>query len=162
MRHTKKLLGLTAVMLVAACTDNLTGPRANAAGTYTLTVHGGRSIPAHYIVQPGSNNGYPDLPNGGTLDVTGGDIVLNSNGTFAETNDLLLTPPSGSSISRTFFRTGTWTLFGETLTIASGSGSNSVHDDGTVTTDANGVMTVYYLEDIDGSGTLLPFEYKRF
>ncbi|MEO8579726.1 MAG: hypothetical protein ABI469_05715 [Gemmatimonadales bacterium] len=160
MRHTKRLLSLTAVMVLAACTDNITNPRADAAGTYTLTVYAGKSIPAHFVVQPG-DPGYPDLPNGGTLDVTGGDIVLNSNGTFAETNDLVLTPPSGSAISRTFFRTGTWTLYGETLTIDSGSGSNAIHDQGTVTTDANGVMTVNYTED-DGTGTFQPYEYKRF
>lgn len=161
MRHAKKLLGLTAVMLFAACTDNgILDPRADAAGTYQLTVYAGKSLTAHYVVQPG-DPGYPDLPNGGTLDVTGGDLVLNSNGTFAETNDLVLTPPGGSGISRTFFRTGTWTLIGENFSLETGSGSNFIHDDGSLTVDGNGVSVINYTED-DGTGTFQPYEYKRF
>ena len=85
MRQTKRLLTLVAVILIAACTDNgIFNPLDNASGTYTLTVYAGRSIPATYVIQAGDPN-YPNYPNGATFTVTGGTMVLNSNGTFVET-----------------------------------------------------------------------------
>ncbi len=82
------LLGLTAAvpLLFAACTDNsIFNPMADASGTYQLTVYAGRTLPATFTIQPGDPN-YPQAPNGGTLAVTGGNLVLSSNGTFVETN----------------------------------------------------------------------------
>src|ERR1700719_2672556 len=94
------LLGLTAAvpMLFAACTDNsILNPMANAAGTYQLTVYAGRTPPATYTIQPNDPNYGSIAPNGGTLVVTSGNLVLNNDGTFVETNNYTITPYGGSA-----------------------------------------------------------------
>src|SRR4051812_19956315 len=109
MRHTKTLLSVIAVTLVAACTDNsLSGPYSAAAGTYQLTVYAGKQPPATYTIQPGYPS-YPMAPNGGTLVVRDGTIELQSNGTFYESNDLEITPTGQSTQPSVFSRFGNWT-----------------------------------------------------
>ena len=162
MRQTKRLLSLTAVLLIAACTDNsIFNPMNNAAGTYQLTVYAGRTIPATYTIQPGDPN-YPNYPNGATFVVTGGTMILNSNGTFTETNNYQTTPPGGSPQNSQFVSTGTWTLNGTTFSLfAPAQNGNSARNvSGTLDTDANGVLTVNYQEP-NGSGGFDSFEYKQ-
>ena len=54
MRQTKRLLSVIGILLIAACTDNgIFNPLNNAAGTYTLTVYAGKTLPATFTVQPG-------------------------------------------------------------------------------------------------------------
>lgn len=157
MRHTKKLLGLTAVMALAACTDNgITNPINDAAGTYQLTVYAGKSIPANYVIQPGDPN-YPDYPNGATFSVIGGDIVLRTDGTFTETNDYRFTPPSGNPVNTTFISTGTWTINGNIFTLdAPFQNNNSArHAEGTLQLD-----TINY-QETNGAGGFDSFEYRR-
>src|SRR4029078_3167376 len=51
MRHARTLLSLTAVVALAACTDNsITDPFNDAAGTYQLTVYAGKSITGNFII----------------------------------------------------------------------------------------------------------------
>lgn len=154
-RHVNKLLSVTAVMLVAACTDNnILNPLADAAGTYQLTVYAGRSIPATYTIQPGDPD-YPNYPNGATLVVTDGDLVLNNNGTFVETNYYFITPTGGTGQNASFTRNGTWTLNGTDLTLR-----NPAQDVfATLTISSDGRYTINYQED-NGNG-LESFEYKR-
>jgi hypothetical protein len=154
------LLGLTAAvpLLFAACTDNsIFNPMASAAGTYSLTVYAGRTIPASFTIQPGDPN-YPQAPNGGTLLVTGGALDLSSNGTFVETNNYTITPNGGSSQNVQFVSSGTWTLNGTTFTLSDPSRNRQVT--GTLQADVNNNLTVNYTEN-DGTGTFNSFEYKR-
>jgi hypothetical protein len=154
-RHTKKLLSLTAVVLLAACTDNsLTNPFQNAVGTYQLTVYAGRSIPANYTIQPGD----PTYPNGATFVVTDGDLVLNSNGTFVETNNYTITPTGQAGQRQAFVSSGTWTMQGTTtlfLTAPVQNGNPARNVQGTLDVD-----TISYQES-DGAGGFDAFEYKR-
>jgi len=149
-------------MLIAACTDNsIFNPMTNAAGTYQLTVYAGRSMPATYTIQPGDPN-YPQYPSGATFVVTDGTLVLNSNGTFTETNNYQTTPAGGSPVPSQFVSTGTWTLNGTTFSLfAPAQNGNSARNvSGTLDTDANGNLTVNYQEP-NGTGGFDSFEYKR-
>jgi len=162
MRYAKQLLSVTAVTLVAACTDNgIFNPRNDAAGTYQITVYAGRSIPATFTIQPGDPD-FPTYPNGGTFVVTDGQLVLDNNGTFDETNVYVITPPGGPADSYTFVRTGTWTLNGTDLTLSipaqNGNPSRVVY--GTLTISANNRYTVNYQED-SGGGNFESYEYQR-
>jgi hypothetical protein len=155
MRHTKKLLSLTAVVLLAACTDNtLTNPFNNAVGNYQLTVYAGRSIPASYTIQPGD----PTYPNGATFVVNSGNLVLNSNGTFVETNNYTTTQTGGTPQPSSFVSSGTWTIQGTNtllLNAPAQNGNQARSVQGTLDID-----TISYQED-NGAGGLDSFEYKR-
>ena len=156
------LLGLTAAvpLLFAACTDNnIFNPMADAAGTYQLTVYAGRTLPATFTIQPGDPTYGSYAPNGGTLAVPSGSLVLNNNGTFVETNNYVITPNGGGSTSNIqFISSGTWTLNGTVFSLSDPSRNRQVT--GTLDADANNNLTVNYAED-DGSGTFQQFEYKR-
>lgn len=117
-RKAKLLLSLTAAtpLLFAACTDNtLTGPD-DVAGTYQLTLFAGNPIPPalQFSVDPGED---ADLPNGGTVIVNSGTIVLNDDGTFIETNNFTKIPPGGQSFNSNFVSTGTFTVSGTALNL---------------------------------------------
>jgi hypothetical protein len=160
MRQTKRLLTFIAVMLIAACTDNgIFNPLDDASGTYQLTVYAGKSIPATYVIQAGDPN-YPNYPNGATFVVTSGTMVLNSNGTFVETNNYTTTPTGGPSSNSQFVSSGTWTLNGTTFSLfappQNGNASRSVT--GTLTADQS-FHTINYQED-NGNGGSDAFEYK--
>ena len=159
-RKAKLLLSLTAaapLLFAAACTDNgIFNPLADAAGTYQLTVYAGKSVspqgPAHYVIQPNDPN-YPDFPNGATLDVTDGSLVLNSNGTYTETNNYVITPTGESSLTRFFRSQGSWNLNGTDLTLSSQQENRFVT--GTLDLD-----TINY-QEANGNGGFDSFEYKR-
>jgi len=162
MRHAKKLVSLTAVMLLAACTDyGVTNPMTDASGNYQLTVYAGKTLPATYTIQPNDPQ-YPGYPNGATFVVTGGFMTLRSDGSFVETNDYRITPTGQSTQTSNITRSGTWSLYGTDLTLdlPAQNGNQAIHDTGTLTVDANGAYTVNYLED-DGTGLFQSYEYKR-
>ena len=155
MRHTRKLLSVIAVMLIAACTDNsLTNPYGDVSGTYQLTVFAGRSLPATYVYQA---NQIDALPSGGTVQWTDGTMELRSNGTFVETNNRIITPNGGQSYSDSFISTGTYTVNGINFTLSAPpqNQTDQRYATGTIQFD-----TINYDED-NGDGTTSSFEYKR-
>ena len=155
MRQTKRLLSVMAVMLVAACTDNsINAPYADVAGTYQLTVFAGRTLPATYTYSAGQISA---LPNGGTIQWTDGTMVLNSNGTFVETNNYIATPNGGTAQSGSFISSGTYTVSGSNFTLSAPAqnGVASRFASGTIQFD-----TINYDED-NGDGTTSSYEYKR-
>ena len=159
MRHTKQLLSLTAVMLLAACTDNsLTNPFQNATGTYQLTVYAGRGVPATYNIQPGDAT----YPNGATFEVTDGQLVLNDNGTFTETNNYVTTPTGGSAVASSFVSSGTWTGSGTTISLSAppqnNNGARNVS--GTLTFDSRNNKYVLDYQESNGVGGFDSFEYQ--
>ena len=155
-RKATLFLSLTAavpLLFAVACTDNgIFNPLADAAGTYQLTVYAGKSLTAHYVIQPNDPD-YPSMPNGGTLDVTDGSLVLNSNGTYTEINNYIVTPSGQSSVNQFFRDQGTWDLNGTDLTLSSQQANRFVT--GTLDVD-----TINYQEP-DGKGGFDSFEYKR-
>ncbi|HEX6626867.1 MAG TPA: hypothetical protein VF105_02830 [Gemmatimonadaceae bacterium] len=155
MRHTKKLLSVIAVMLIAACTDNsLTNPYGDVSGTYQLTVFSGRSLPATYVYQAGQIQA---LPNGGTVQWTDGTMELRSNGTFIETNNSIVTPNGGQSYSNSFTSTGTYTVNGINFTLSAPAQNQT---DARYATGTIQLDTINYDED-NGNGTTSSFEYRR-
>ena len=155
MRHMKRLLSVIAVMLVAACTDNsLTNPYGNVSGTYQLTVFAGRTLPATYTYSAGQVSA---LPNGGTIQWTGGTMVLNSNGTFVETNDYTATDNVNGSQSGSFISSGTYTVNGTNFTLSAPAQNGVAQRYGTGTIQFN---TINYDEN-NGDGTTSSYEYKR-
>jgi hypothetical protein len=154
------LLGLTAAipLLFAACTDNsIFNPMADAAGTYQLTVYAGKSMPASYQIQAGDPN-FPQLPNGGTFVVTSGNLILNSNGTFIETNNYSCTATGGGTTTSNFVSSGTWTLNGTIFSFSDPARSRQVT--GTLALNINNALTINYMED-DGTGVVQSYEYIR-
>jgi hypothetical protein len=161
-RKSKLLLSLTAAtpLLFAACTDNtLTNPLGDVDGTYQLTVYAGRATPATFTIQPGDPN-YPQYPNGATMVVTGGTMVLNSNGTFTETNNYAYTPPGGPTDTDSFVSSGTWTLNGEDFSFYAPPQNNQFARNiiGTITESVNGNLVINYQESL--GGPLQSFEYQ--
>ena len=155
MRQTKRFLSLIAVMAIAACTDNsITNPYNNVAGTYQLTVFAGRTLPATYTYQAGQIQA---LPNGGTVQWTDGTMVLNSDGTFVETNHDIVTPNGGASYSDSFTSTGTYTVNGINFTLSAPAQNQTAqrYATGTIQFD-----TINYDED-NGNGTTSQYEYRR-
>lgn len=155
MRHSKKLLSVIAVMLIAACTDNsITNPYGNVSGTYQLTVFAGRSLPATYTYQAGQIQA---LPNGGTIQWTDGTMELRSNGTFIESNNYIVSPNGGQSYSDTFISTGTYTVNGINFTLSAPpqNQTDQRYATGTIQFD-----TINYDEQ-NGDGTTSSYEYKR-
>ncbi|HMH25457.1 MAG TPA: hypothetical protein VK542_02595, partial [Gemmatimonadaceae bacterium] len=84
-KKSRLLLTLTAATpLLFACTDNgIFNPLNDASGTYQLTVYAGKTMPATFIIQAGDPQ-FPEAPNGGTLVVTDGTLVLQNSGAFVE------------------------------------------------------------------------------
>jgi hypothetical protein len=159
-KKSRMLLTLTAAtpLLFAACTDNgIFNPLQDASGTYQLTVYAGKTIPAQFIIQPG-DPAFPEAPNGGTLVITDGTLVLQNNGTFVETNNYTITPQGQGGTPHQFVSSGTWTLNGTTFSLSDQSLQR--FDTGTLDTDANGRLTVNYTED-SGNGVFQSYEYKR-
>jgi hypothetical protein len=162
MRQTKRVVSLAAMVLLAACTDNgIFNPDSQVSGTYQLTVFAGRRPPATFTIQPGDPN-YPDYPNGASLAVTDGSIVLQSDRSFVETDNYLVTPNGESSRTVVLTRVGTWTLSGEDLRLDFPPQNNlsSFSDFGTLTVDLDGRYTIDY-EEADGFGGFDSYEYKR-
>lgn len=150
-RQVRLVLSLTAAtpLLFAACVDNsIVGPN-DVAGTYQLTIFADHSIPYQYTVQANQDN---ELPNGGTILVTDGTMVLNADGTFVETNSFTKTPPGGQPFASAFISTGTFTVNRTALTLSAPQQNNYAprNINGTIQFD-----TVNYVES--GFG----YEYRR-
>ena len=159
-KKSRLLLTLTAAtpLLFAACTDNgIFNPLQDASGTYQLTVYAGKTIPATFIIQAG-DPAFPEAPNGGTLVITDGTLVLQNSGAFVETNNYTITPTGQSGQAHQFVSSGTWSLNGTDFTLSDQSLQR--FDTGTLAPDANGNLTVNYTED-GGNGVFQSFEYKR-
>jgi len=159
-KKSRMLLTLTAAtpLLFAACTDNgIFNPLQDASGTYQLTVYAGKTIPATFIIQAG-DPAFPEAPNGGTLVITDGTLVLQNSGAFVETNNYTITPTGQSGQAHQFVSSGTWSLNGTDFTLSDQSLQR--FDTGTLAPDANGNLTVNYTED-GGNGVFQSFEYKR-
>ena len=157
MRHSRKLLGLAAVLLFAACDSGITNPLQEASGSYALTVYAGRAVPATYTIPVGDQN----YPNGATFVVTGGELALHPDGTFIETNNYVTTPTGGSGQQSAFVSSGTWSVSGDNLILSAPAqnGNLARNISGTLTFDSvNDVFIISYQED-DGTG-LQSFEYQ--
>jgi hypothetical protein len=166
-RKSKLLLSLTAAtpLLFAACTDNgIFNPLSDVAGTYQLSVYAGRTVPASYTIQPGDPN-YPTLPNGATLVVTGGSLVLRTNGTFTETNSYTVTPNGGSPYNDSFVSQGTWNLNGGsqvTLSAAATSqGAPARYVTGSWTVNTVSRKETINYQEYDSGNVPQSFEYQR-
>jgi hypothetical protein len=155
-RHVNKLLSVTAVMLVAACTDNnILNPLSDVAGRYQLTIFAGATVPIQFAVQPGED---PDLPNGGTWNVTGGTLDLRENGTFTETNFITKTPTSGSAFNANFVSVGTYSVGGSTIQF------DAPQQNGLAPRSFDGVVSqdrINYTEYDPGTGQQFSYEYRR-
>lgn len=162
-RKGRLFLSLTAaapLLFAAACTDNgIFNPLSDAAGTYQLTVYAGKTLVAHYVIQPNDPNFSADAPNGGTLDVVDGSLVLNSNGTYTEINNYVITPSGQSALTRFFRSQGTWALTGSDITLSSQQENRFVIATWTIDT-VNGKETINY-QEANGTGGSDSFEYAR-
>ena len=156
-RKSRLILAVTAAtpLLFAACSDNnLTDPFNDAAGTYELTVFRGATLPVTDTYSPGQ---IATLPNGGTVTWTDGTMVLNSNGTFIETNNYVVTPNGQSSSNGAFVSSGTYTIDGNEFTLSAPAQSQTAarFATGTIVEDR-----INYQED-NGTGGFESFEYRR-
>lgn len=159
-RNSMLLLALSVAtpLLFAACGDNNNpfDPLADAVGDYQLTVYAGRTVPTTFTIQPGD----PDYPNGAQFRVVDGDLELDSNGTFVETNNYFITPTGEAGFNQSFTSSGSWSLNGTSLTLnappQNGNGSRFVT--GTITFDNTGDR-INYQED-SGNGPE-SYEYRK-
>jgi hypothetical protein len=157
------LTAATPLLFAAACTDNgILNPLDDAAGTYQLTVYAGKTLPAHYVIQPNDPDPFfsTQAPNGGTLDVTDGSLELNTNGTYLEINNYVITP-SDRPVVNSFFRSqGSWTMnVNDEITLSSQVENRFVSATWTVD-DVNGKETINY-QEANGNGGQDSFEYAR-
>ena len=151
-KKARLLLSLTAAtpLVFAACTDNnIVNPTTNAAGTYQLTVFGGRGIPGYFTIAPGD----ADYPNGATFVVRDGTLVLNNDGTFVETNHFVTTPTGGQAQQSNFESRGTFTLNGTALTLFDQSRQRTVN--------ATLEFDIINYTEANGDGTFDSYEYRR-
>ena len=110
------LIAATSLSFVAACTNSEPlNPLTNAAGTYQMSLFRGVALPVTDTYVAGDN--ISTLPNGGTVTWTDGTMVLNSNGTFIETNNYTVTPTGGTSLPGAFVSSGTYTVRGTAFTL---------------------------------------------
>jgi hypothetical protein len=155
-RKAKLFLSLAAAtpLLFAACHDNtLTGPYGDVAGTYQLTVFQNATPPVTYSYSAGQIDA---LPNGGTLTWTDGTMVLNSNGTFTETNNYEVTPTGGQTQGDAFVSVGTFTVNGTEIDFSAPpqNQASARFFTGTIVSDR-----INYIE-ADG-GVNFAYEYRR-
>lgn len=151
-KKARLLLSLTAAtpLVFAACTDNnIVNSTTNAAGTYQLSVFAGKSIPADFTIPPGDAT----YPNGATFHVTDGTLVLNTNGTFLETNRFVTTPTGGQAQQTNFVSSGTFTLNGTFLTLFDQSGQRTVN--------ATLEFDIINYTEANPDGTVDSYEYRR-
>lgn len=111
MRSTSRtLFALAGVLLLAACMDNslTTGVNGDASGTYNLALINNSQPPA--II-------FQDLTIPETQTLTGGNFIINSDGTFSETLNIDDTTSSGTTSSASTCP-GTFSQNGGTFTFS--------------------------------------------
>jgi len=113
-KRVRRFLGVAAMapLFLTACDGSVFNPN-DETGTYQLTVYDSVVMPATFNCQPGQCN----MPNGGTLRVNSGTIVLRSNGTFTETNRFTETPVGSAASSYNLTWDGTYEFDGFNLTL---------------------------------------------
>jgi hypothetical protein len=159
-RTVRLILDLTAatpLLLVAACTNNSpTNPLAKAAGEYQMTLFRGGPLPVTDTYTAADN--ITSLPNGGSIVWTDGTMVLNSDGTFVETNNYTAIP-TGSTTTPTdaFVSIGKYTVSGTTFTLSVAAIPQQV-----AARFATGTISASTIDYQESNGvTFDTFEYKR-
>jgi len=155
-KNARFLLALTAAtpLVFAACTDNNLVTPGNVVGTYRLTLFRGVTPPVIDTFQ--ASDSVSGFPNGGTATWTDGTIVLGADGTFAETDNVTLSPTGEASRQSAFTSVGTYGISGNTITLTAPpqNGLPARNSTGTVT-----VNSITYQES-NGVG-FDTFEYRR-
>ena len=159
-RTSRLILGLTAatpLLLVGACTkSDAISPLARASGQYQMTLFRGGPLPVTDTYTAADS--ITSLPNGGTVTWTDGTMVLNSDGTFIETNNYRLNP-TGSTTSSTgaFVSMGKYTVSGTTFTLSVVAIPQQV-----AARSATGTISASTINYQESNGvTFDTFEYKR-
>ena len=114
------ILGITAatpLLLVDGCSgSDPISPLVKAAGQYQLTLFRGGPPPVTDTYTAADS--ITSLPNGGTVTWTDGTMVLNSDGSFIETDNYRLNPTgSTTSSAGAFVSMGKYTVSGTTFTL---------------------------------------------
>jgi hypothetical protein len=155
-RNARLLLALTTAtpLLFAGCKDNNLVTPENVVGTYQLSLFRGLVPPVVDTYQASDN--VDGFPNGGTATWTDGTIVLNPDGSFAETNNVTLSPTGGTTQQSAFTSVGTYRLSGSSIifTAPAQNNTNARNFTGNVT-----VNSIRYQES-NGQGFDL-YEYRR-
>jgi hypothetical protein len=159
-RTVRLILGLTAatpLLLVAACTNNEpVSPLTSAAGQYQMTLFRGGLLPVTDTYTAADS--ITSLPNGGTVTWTDGTMVLNSDGTFVETNNYTINP-TGSTTSSTgaFVSIGKYTVSGTNFSLSVAAVPQQV-----AARSATGTISATTINYQESNGVSLDtFEYKR-
>lgn len=159
-RTLRLVLGPTAatlLLLVAACTNSdPVSPLAKAAGQYQMTLFRGGPLPVTDTYMAADS--IRSLPNGGTVTWTDGIMVLNSDGTFVETNNYTLNPTGGTTSSTgAFVSKGKYTVSGTTFTLSVAAIPQQV-----AARFAIGTISASTINYQESNGVRLDtFEYKR-
>jgi hypothetical protein len=154
-KRVRHLLGVAAIapFLLTSCDTNPFDPTDDVTGTYHLSVFAGRSIPALFSCQPGECE---EIPNGGTIRVNDGTLVLHDDGTFVERNHFTFTS-GGSSSNDTFLSTGTYNVNFDQLTLSAPAQNNQDARFINATVEFD---TIHYIER-DEFGRDFFYEYRR-
>jgi hypothetical protein len=111
-----------APLLITACEgNNPFDPFDEATGTYDLTIFADASVPATF------NCSFPECPNGGTVRVNSGTLILDDDGTYIERNNFTFNETGQSPRNAQFVSTGRFTLNGENLTLDDDDGSRFIN-----------------------------------
>jgi hypothetical protein len=110
-------LAATTPLMFAACRDQkILSAVGDVSGTYNLTVFANQTMPAGFTAAAGQDS---ELPNGGTVLVNDGTLVLNSDGTFLETNNFMKTATGATtSFPSAFISAGTYSVSGSTISLS--------------------------------------------
>ena len=112
-RNIKRLITIAAVTLFAACSDT-SGPNGDVTGSYALITLNGSGLPVVVVFDQFS-----------TFRITGGNVTLNSNGTFTSsgTYEQILTNGPTTTVTETC--DGTYTRNGNSITFTEVTVSNT-------------------------------------
>lgn len=155
-KNARLLLALTAAtpLLFTACKDNNLVTPGNVVGTYQLTLFRGQVPPVTDTYQATDN--VSGFPNGGTATWTDGTMVLNADRTFAETNNVTLSPTGGTVQQSAFTSIGTYRLSGNSI-IFSAPAQNSLS-----ARSFTGSVTVKSITYQESNGVSFDsYQYKR-
>ena len=112
-RSIKRLITLAAVSLFAACSDS-SGPNSDVTGSYALITINGSGLPVVIFFDQFA-----------TFRIVGGNVTLNSNGTFTSSGTYQETLSNGQVSSETETCNGTYTRNGNSVTFTEFTVSNT-------------------------------------